>query len=167
MDLVENHDAETVEEVGARVDHVAENLGGHDHHRCISTDAVVAGQQSHPIATEPRGELAHLLIRERLDGSRVGDPATLGQCALDGVLRHERLARRRRCCDEYRVARVDDVERFDLEAVRGEALARHQGAAASLGLGRHDALDAARRSRRGTHPRRRRVRTCPITIDIS
>ena len=41
VNLVENHEGETIESLGARVDHVAQYLGGHDDHGRITIDDVV------------------------------------------------------------------------------------------------------------------------------
>ena len=61
--LVEHHEPQPVERPRARVDHVAQDLGGHHHHRGVAVDGVVAGQQTDAVRPWRRR-------RSRTSGSR-------------------------------------------------------------------------------------------------
>ena len=57
VDLVE-HDVGEDRQVGAGVDHVAQHLGGHHHHRRVTVDRVVAGEQPDPVGAVETAEVA-------------------------------------------------------------------------------------------------------------
>jgi hypothetical protein len=121
VDLVEHHVAQAGQRGRLRVDHVAQHLGGHHHHRGLAVDRVVAGEQADVVVAERPAEVAELLVRQRLQGRRVEDLAALGPGPGDGVLRDQRLARPGRRGDEDGLAVVEGVERPPLEGVEREA----------------------------------------------
>ncbi len=46
MDLIENHNTQIVDAGRSRVDHVAQNFGGHHDDWCLWVDAVIACHQA-------------------------------------------------------------------------------------------------------------------------
>ena len=120
VDLVEHHRVQALEEIGARQQHVAQHLGGHDDDRRPGAQGRVAGQQADMLLPVGRDELPVLLVRERLEGRRVEGLAVGRQGPVDGVGRHERLARPGGGRHQHRVPRVQGVERLVLEVVEGE-----------------------------------------------
>jgi hypothetical protein len=62
MDLVQDHGLEPLERGAALVQHVPQDLGGHDHDGRIGVDRVVSGEQSHPGRAVPRHEVSELLV---------------------------------------------------------------------------------------------------------
>jgi hypothetical protein len=76
----------------APVEHVAQHLGGHHHHRRFAVDAVVAGEQADAVRAVPADEIAVLLVRQGLDRRRVEALAPFGQGQVHGELPHHRLA---------------------------------------------------------------------------
>ncbi|GAA3110601.1 hypothetical protein GCM10020254_65850 [Streptomyces goshikiensis] len=75
--LVHHDVAEAAQRLGARVQHVAEHLGGHDDHGRVPVDAVVAGQQAHLVGAVALDEVGELLVRQGLDRRRVEALAAL------------------------------------------------------------------------------------------
>ena len=110
VDLVEDDVAEPVERRRGGVDHVAQDLGGHDHHRRFAVDRVVAGEEPDPGGAVGPDQVAVLLVRQRLERRRVEDLAPLGQRLLHGVLRHHRLARPGRGGHQHGTAGIECVE---------------------------------------------------------
>ncbi len=74
MHLFEDDDTETLESGRTGANHVSQHLGGHDYHRRLPVDDVVAGEQVHVLLAIPSNEVSILLVRERLDRRRVADP---------------------------------------------------------------------------------------------
>jgi len=70
MTLVEHDVPEAVE--AAAVERVPKDLGGHDQNRRARVHFHVAGQDADRISAERAREVGELLIRERLQRSRVG-----------------------------------------------------------------------------------------------
>jgi hypothetical protein len=122
VDLVEDDVAQAVEGGGRRVDHVAEDLGGHHHDRCVAVDGIVPGQQADLLGPVPAGEVAELLIRKGLQWGGVEGLAPLGQGLRYRILGHDRLARARGGGDEDGAAGVEGVEGLDLEVVEAEGV---------------------------------------------
>ena len=105
---------------GAGVDHVAQDLGGHDDDGRVAVDRVVAREQADAVRAVRADEVAVLLVRERLQRGRVERLRPLGERPGDRVLGDEGLARPGRRGDEHRAARVERVERARLERVERE-----------------------------------------------
>jgi hypothetical protein len=66
VDLVHDHEAQAGQGRAALVEHVAQHLGGHHHHRRIAVDGVVAGEQADVGGVVARDEVAELLVGQRL-----------------------------------------------------------------------------------------------------
>ena len=65
--LVHHHVRQPLERAGARVEHVAQHLGGHHHHRRVAVDRVVAGQQADLLGAVAGDQVVVLLVGQRLD----------------------------------------------------------------------------------------------------
>ncbi len=124
--LVEHDDGEVVERRAAGVDHVAQHLGGHHHHRRVAVDRVVAGEQADVLRAEPGDEIVELLVRQRLDRRGVERSLAVGDRGVDGVLGDHGLAAARRRGDEHRLTVVERVEGAQLELVEREAVVGDQ-----------------------------------------
>jgi hypothetical protein len=92
VDLVHDHVAQPGEGGAALVEHVAQHLGGHHHHRRLAVDGVVAGQQADLRRTVAGHEVAELLVGERLQRGGVERLAAGPQRQPHGELPHHRLA---------------------------------------------------------------------------
>src|SRR5439155_18381 len=84
--LVEDHELEAVE--AARVEHVAEDLGGHDDHGRARVDLDVAREDAHALLAKLPAEVRVLLVRQRLERRGVGDAAPAREGA--SVALHDR-----------------------------------------------------------------------------
>jgi hypothetical protein len=123
--LIEHHRLHAFERVvigvvDLRVEHVAEDLGGHHHHLGLPIEAEITGEQAHPLSAELLAKIAQLLVGERLQGGGVEHFSPVRQGALDGVLTHQRLAAARGGAHHHRVALVQRVNGLELEGVEGE-----------------------------------------------
>ena len=67
VDLVEDDHGQIVEQRRPGEDHVAEDLGGHHHHRGLGLMGHVSGEQTHPVLAVAQGQLGELLIGQGLD----------------------------------------------------------------------------------------------------
>ena len=121
--LVEDHEAEVGQRRRPGVDHVAQHLGRHHDGRRVAVDGVVAGQQPDLADAVAGGEVAVLLVRQRLERRGVERPQPAPAHRLDAVLGDDRLAAPGRRGDDDVPAGVDGVERLDLEAVELERVA--------------------------------------------
>ena len=121
--LVHHDQAEAVERVARLVEHVPKDLGGHDHHRRVAVDRVVAREQANATGAPARGEVAELLVRERLQRRGVEGLAPGGERTLDAVLGHHGLPRSGRRRDQYRLAGLQGPDRAELEVVERERVA--------------------------------------------
>ena len=118
--LVEDDEAEVVQEPRPSVDHVAQHLGGHHHDRRVAVDRVVAGQEADLVVAVHGDEVTELLVRERLDRCRVERPQAGASGRVDAVLRDDRLAAPGRNCDDDVVAAIERVEGLVLEPIDRE-----------------------------------------------
>ncbi len=89
--LVHDDVAEPVEGAGARVEHVAQHLGGHDHHGGVAVDGVVAGEQADLGGAVALDQVSVLLVGQRLDRRGVEALAPGGQGQVHGELADDRL----------------------------------------------------------------------------
>jgi hypothetical protein len=125
VDLVEDDVADVVEGFRGLEDRVAEDLRGHEDDLRVRIERDVAGLDADAVAVEG-GEVAELLVGERLDGGRVEDAGAFPEAALDGVLGHEGLARARGGGHDEGLAGVDDLDGALLERIQGDALILHE-----------------------------------------
>lgn len=65
--LVHHYEGQPAQGIRGGIEHVAQHLGGHHHHRRIRIDRLVSGEQTHLIAAVPLGEIGELLVGQRLD----------------------------------------------------------------------------------------------------
>jgi hypothetical protein len=127
VDLVHDHIAQSVEGGRARVDHVAQDLGGHDHDRGLAVDDRVAGQQPDVLGAVHGDQIVELLVRQGLDRRGVEAFRALGEREVDGELAHDGLARPRRRAHEHAVAALEDAAGLDLEVVEFERVVPCEG----------------------------------------
>ena len=159
--LVHDHVAQAAEGRAALVEHVAQHLGGHHHHRRLAVDGVVAGQQAdvgRPVAGH---EVAELLVGERLQRGGVEGLAARAQRQPHRVLPHHRLAGAGRGGHQGAPAAGEREAAAALEVVQLEAVAAREPVDERLGVGvvgevLHGAHAARRLTRPGSRGRRRR-----------
>ena len=120
--LVEHDPLQAVQRRRTGVDHVAQHLGGHDHHRSVRVDGVVAGEEAHPARAEHGDQIRVLLVGQRLDRGGVEGLCANGQSPGDGVLTDDGLARPGRGRHQDVASGVDALDRLALEAVEGEVV---------------------------------------------
>ena len=118
--LVHHDVGEALEGVAPLVEHVAQDLRGHDHHRGFGVDRVVAGEEAHAARPVPSHEVAELLIRQRLQRRRVEGLGALLQRALYGVLGDDRLPGAGRRRDQHGLTPVEGLDGLALELVERE-----------------------------------------------
>ncbi len=118
--LIHHDELQTGQRAGSGVEHVAQHLGRHDHHRCLAVDAVVPGEQSYALHAVAGDQVVVLLVAQSLDRSRV---EALGG-SLDRQMHRELadhgLAGARRRRDQHPAAGQDAVARAHLEVVQTE-----------------------------------------------
>ncbi len=127
VDLVHHDVAEAEQRLRARVQHVAEHLGGHHDHRRLGVDAVVARQQAHLVGTVALDEVGVLLVRQRLDRRRVEALAALLEGQVHGELADDGLARAGRGGDEDAFAGLQRLAGLDLIRVQIECVHLAEG----------------------------------------
>ena len=120
VDLVEHDRVQALEEIGAGQEHVAQHLGGHHDDRRPGAERGVPGQQPDVLLAVGRHQLRVLLVRQGLERRGVEGLALRRQGPVDGVRRHQRLARPGRRGHQDRVSGVEGVEGLVLEVVQGE-----------------------------------------------
>ena len=67
MHLVHHHIRKSLQRRRIRVEHVAQHLGGHDHHRGVGIHRHVAGEQADPVVAVTRRQIGVLLVAQRLE----------------------------------------------------------------------------------------------------
>ena len=125
MALVQDHGVEPREP--ARVEHVAEDLRGHDEHGSARIDLDVAREDPDLLRAELAAEVRVLLVGERLERRGVGDAPAAVERRVDGELRDERLARPGGRRDDDGLARADGGDGAELEVVQEERVAGLEG----------------------------------------
>ena len=118
--LVHHHVGQSPQGLRARVEHVAQHLGGHHHHRGVAVDRLVAGQQADPFGAVALHQIAVLLIAERLDRGGVETLLPGGQGKVHGELAHHRLAGSGRGAHQYPVAALECLAGPHLERIEPE-----------------------------------------------
>ena len=135
VDLVHDHEAQPVQVTRARVEHVAQHLGGHDHHVRMRVDGGVTGQQPHPFLTVAGHEVQVLLVAQGLDGGGVEGLESPGQAQVHGELPHHCLAGARRGGDQDTLSPLDGAAGLLLEGVEGEVVALGEAGELTAGGG--------------------------------
>ena len=135
VDLVHDHEAQPVQVTRARVEHVAQHLGGHDHHVRVGVDGGVTGQQPHPFLTVAGHEVQVLLVAQGLDGGGVEGLESPGQAQVHGELPHHCLAGARRGGDQDTLSPLDGAAGLLLEGVEGEVVALGEAGELTAGGG--------------------------------
>ena len=125
--LVEDDVAEARQRRRSGVQHVPQHLGGHHHHRRVSVDAVVPGEQAHRLVVVPPDEVGVLLVRQRLDRRGVEALTALGERQVHGELADHGLARSGGRGDQHAAARAQRTARVHLESVEVELVERAEG----------------------------------------
>ena len=120
VDLVHHDREQPRERRRPLVEHVAEHLGGHDDHRRLRVDRVVAREQPDAAGAVLGDEVAELLVRQRLQRGRVEGLAAAVERPLDRELGDDRLAGAGRRRDEHRHPRSHGVDGITLEPVQLE-----------------------------------------------
>ena len=87
-------------------------------------DLHVAGEDADGVGAERAGEVAELLVGERLERRRVGDALAGLERGLDGELGNERLAGPGGSRDDHGLSGSDGATRLDLEVVERKRIAR-------------------------------------------
>ncbi len=118
--LIHHHVRETLQRIGTRVEHVAEHLGGHHHHRGVAVDRLVAGEQPDALGTVAADQVGVLLVAQRLDRRGVEAFLPGGQGQVDGELPHHRLARAGRSTHQHPVAAFEGFAGLHLERIEPE-----------------------------------------------
>ena len=103
VDLVEHHRVQALEEVRSGQQHVAQHFGGHHDDRGPWPQRRVSGKEADVFLPVGGDELPVLLVRERLERRRVERLAVGRQGPVDGIRRHQCLARPRGGGHQYRV----------------------------------------------------------------
>ncbi|SIJ32593.1 Uncharacterised protein [Mycobacteroides abscessus subsp. abscessus] len=120
VDLVEDDEAEVIEAARVVVEHVAQDLGGHDDDRRIPADRRVPGEESDVLGAVDGDEIGELLVAQRLDRGGVEHPGAGVHREVDGELGDDRLAGPGRRGDEDVLALLELLARLDLEVVELE-----------------------------------------------
>ena len=119
--LVHDDEPEALQGRRARVEHVAQDLGGHDDHGCVAVDRRVAREQADLVGAVAADQVRVLLVGERLDGRRVERLAARREREVDRELPDHGLARAGRRGDQHAAAPLERLARVDLEVVEREA----------------------------------------------
>ncbi len=122
----EREPAEAIEPGGFRVQHVSQDLGGHDDHRCIRVAGCVAGQQTDRVTAVAGHQVGVLLVRQRLDRRGVEAALTAGKGKMGRELADDRLAGAGRCGDQDAVACLEGRAGLDLEGIEAERVTAHK-----------------------------------------
>ncbi|MGX1121664.1 hypothetical protein RKD37_007027 [Streptomyces ambofaciens] len=118
---------EAEEGLGARVQHVPQDLGGHHDHGGVGVHAVVAGEQAHPVGAVAAAQVGVLLVRQGLDGCRVEALPALLEGQVDGELADDRLAGAGGRGHQHALARLECLTGLDLEGVEAEVVHLAEG----------------------------------------
>ena len=135
VDLVHDHVAEPVQVARAGVEHIAQDLGGHDHDVGARIDGGVAGEQPHRLGAVTRDQVQVLLIAQRLDGGGVEGLEPAGQPQVDGELAHDGLAGAGGRRHEDALAVLQGPAGAHLEVVEGEVVAGREARQLAAGFG--------------------------------
>jgi hypothetical protein len=120
MHLVHHDIGQRTQRLRPGVQHVAQHLGGHHHHRGVAVDGLVAGEQADPLGTVTAHQVAVLLVAQRLDRRGVEAFLPGRQRQVHGELPHHRLAGPGRGAHQHAVAAFQGFTSLDLERVEPE-----------------------------------------------
>ena len=134
VDLVHHHVAETAQGRRPGIHHVAQHLGGHDHHGRLAVDRRVTRQQADLRRPVDAHEVVVLLVGEGLDRGRVERLAAGRQREVDRELPHDGLACAGGSRDQHAPAGLDRLAGPDLEVVEGELQGGEERPEVGLGL---------------------------------
>ena len=135
VDLIHDHEAEPVQVARAGVEHIAQDLGGHDHDVGARVDGGVTGEQPHRPGAVARDQVQVLLIAQRLDGGGVEGLEPAGQPQVDGELAHDGLAGAGGRRHEDALAVLQGPAGAHLEVVEGEVVAGREARQLAAGFG--------------------------------
>ena len=102
------------------VQHVAEDLRGHDHDRGLTVDAEVTGHQPDTILTELLTEIAQFLVGEGLERRCVKHLLAMGQGPDDGVLTDQGFSRPCGGTHDHGVTLVQGIDGLQLKVIEGK-----------------------------------------------
>ena len=120
MHLVQDDHLQALQRRAVLVEHVAEDLGGHDHDGSLGVDRVVSGQETDPGLAVPAPEVSELLVRQGLEGRRVEGLPMVGQGPFHGELGDDGLARAGGCRHQHGLPGLQRLGGPDLVVVQGE-----------------------------------------------
>lgn len=120
MNFIENDPSHFLENLGASVEHSAENLGGHDEARGIRAERDVAGHQADVL--ELLAELSVLLVAQRLQWRGVDDSLAVAEGHGNGVLGDGGFAGGGVGRDQDGLVALEAGDGDLLEGVEGEAI---------------------------------------------
>ena len=124
--FVEDDGVQTAQEVRTGEQHVAEHLGGHDHHRGLWFDSRVAGQEADVLRAVGRHQVAVLLVGQRFERRGVEGLAAGLERPVHRVGRHQCLARPGGGRDEHGVSGLERLEGLELEVIGREGKLRFE-----------------------------------------
>ena len=122
MDLVHHHVGEAGQPVRVRVNHVAQDLGGHDDDRRIRIEGDVAGEQPDVLLPVAGTQVVVLLVAQRLDGRGVEAGPTTVEGHVDREFADDRLSGSGRCSYEHSPALGDRSGCVELEFIEFEVV---------------------------------------------
>ena len=120
--LVQDDVAEARQRRRSGIQHVAQHLGGHHHHRRLAVDAVVPGEQAHGLVVVPADQVGVLLVGQGLDRRGVEALAALAQRQVHGELADHGLARPGGRGDQHAAARAQRAAGRNLEVIEVEVV---------------------------------------------
>ena len=115
--LVHHHMRKSVQRIRPGVQHVAQHLGGHDHHRRVTVDRLVAGQQADVLRAVAADQIVVLLVAQRLDRRGVEALSARRQRQVHRELADDGLARAGRRAHQHAVAAFQRLTRLPLERI--------------------------------------------------
>lgn len=102
------------------VEHVTEDLGGHDDDGGIAVEGEVAGEESDVGMTKLLLEVSKFLVGEGFEGGGVEDALLVGEGAVDGIFADEGFAGPGGGADDRGLAGVEGGDRLVLKVVEGK-----------------------------------------------
>ena len=114
------HPRQGIVQLALAVEHVAEDLRGHHHHRRLPIQGQIPREQTHPFGAERGAKIPQLLVGEGLEGGGVEDPPAMGQCPVDGVFPDQGFAGAGGGAHHQRLALIDGGQGLLLEGIQGE-----------------------------------------------
>ena len=122
--LIHDDVPQVVQPCRGSVDHVAQHLSGHHHHRSIAIDRGIARQQPHPVCAVSFHQIVILLVAQRLDRGCVEAPRPGFQGQPYGKLAHHRLAGPGGCSNQHARSRGQGLAAGNLVVIEREGVER-------------------------------------------